>query len=82
MERNYLTHSDKPTDIIAKGAGGFWKHLTYAEVLSPKMVDNLIELLLRQHPERIAVIEVRHNGKLAEYLRINLEDKYGKEDFN
>lgn len=64
--------TDKPTDIIALGTEGILKHLTYAEVLSPSMVDNIVANIQKRYTN-LLTIEVRHNGKLAEYIRITLD---------
>lgn len=64
--------TDNPTDIIAKGKENFWKRLIYAEKLSAKMTDYLIDYLLRKYPNQIDVIEVYHYGTLAELLKVNL----------
>jgi hypothetical protein len=67
-----FTHTDKPTDIVARGEGGFWKHLIFEERISAKMVDNLINMLLNRYPDRIATIEVRHFGTLTELVKTKL----------
>ena len=71
-KRDGYVVTDKPTDIIALGTEGILKHLTYAEVLSPSMVDNIITHILKRY-DNLRTIEVRHNGKLAEYIRTTLE---------
>lgn len=67
-----FTHTDKLTNIVARGEGGFWKHLIYEERLSTKMVDYLVDMLLKRYPDRIATIEVRHFGTLTELVKTKI----------
>lgn len=71
MERGSFRRKDA-TYILATGRGGFRKHLSYLAVLPQVLVDNIMERLLKRFPDKIDVIEVWHNGKLAELLRVNL----------
>ena len=67
-------YTNKPTDIVARGAGGFWKHLQYPEVLPEWLRDNIVNSLLKRYPQRIATIEVRQYGKLVDFFHTNLNE--------